>query len=116
MNLSGEAVQQMVGFYKLVPEQIRVVYDDISLSLGKARTRSKGSAGGHNGIRSIIKLLGTEEFARIKIGIDSGYQGDLSRFVLGRFSKNEQVLIEEVLEGMQEKILDNEIVSESFIF
>ena len=69
MNNSGEAVAAAAEFYKLKPEQVLVLYDDISLPPGKLRIRRKGSAGGHNGIKSIIALLGSDEFPRIKIGV-----------------------------------------------
>ncbi|MBM7866393.1 aminoacyl-tRNA hydrolase [Heliobacterium gestii] len=69
MNLSGQAVAAMAVFYKLPPEDILVIYDDMDLNLGKLRARAKGSSGGHNGMKSIIALLGTEEFPRLKMGI-----------------------------------------------
>ena len=69
MNLSGEAVGQAAKFYKLPPERVLVVSDDVSLPLGKLRIRTKGSAGGHNGLKSIISALGTDAFPRVKIGV-----------------------------------------------
>ena len=71
MNLSGEAVAQAVRFYKIAPEHVIVVSDEISLPIGKLRVRAKGSAGGHNGLKSIIAALGTEEFPRIRLGVGS---------------------------------------------
>lgn len=68
MNLSGEAVREAANFYKIPPEQILVIYDDVSLPVGKLRVRPSGSAGGHNGIKNIIAHLGTQNFPRIKIG------------------------------------------------
>ena len=69
MNLSGEAVQQAVRFYKIPPEHVLVVSDEVSLPIGKLRVRQKGSAGGHNGLKSIIACLGTEDFPRIRLGV-----------------------------------------------
>jgi PTH1 family peptidyl-tRNA hydrolase len=99
MNLSGEAVAQLLGFYKLTAEDLVVVCDDVSLPPGEVRVRRKGSAGGHNGLKNIISILGTDEFARVKIGIGEKPPGwDLSDYVLGAFKKEEMGLIEEGLE------------------
>ncbi len=97
MNLSGESIRGIVDYYKVDPEEgLLVIYDDISLSPGQIRIRSKGSAGGHNGVRNIIANLGTDVFARIKIGIgEKPKQYDLADYVLGRFSKGERQLMEE---------------------
>lgn len=87
MNLSGEAVQQAVSFYKIDPAcQLIVLYDDISLEPGMIRVRGKGSAGGHNGVKNIIQMLGTEQFLRVRIGTGEKPEGwDLADYVLGRF-------------------------------
>ena len=100
MNLSGESIGAILHFYKLEPEtNLIVIYDDISLSPGKLRIRKKGSAGGHNGIKSIISHAGTQEFLRIKIGVGEKPQGsDLADYVLGRFSKEDRELAEEAFE------------------
>ncbi len=100
MNLSGEAIQQFVRFYKINPEEeLLVIYDDISLDPGKLRLRKKGSAGGHNGIKSIIACLGTETFKRIKIGVgQKPANWDLIDFVLGHFSKEDRILVEDAFE------------------
>lgn len=96
MNLSGESVRELKDYYKCDNEDIIVIYDDISLDVGRLRLRKKGSAGGHNGIKSIISHLGTEEFPRIKIGIgEKPKKVDLADYVLGRFSKEEQPIIRE---------------------
>jgi PTH1 family peptidyl-tRNA hydrolase len=98
MNLSGESVRELVDFYKVSPEEIIVIYDDISLDVGQLRIRKKGSAGGHNGIKSIISHLGTEEFMRIKVGVgDKPKDWDLADYVLSRFQTEEQPLIKEAL-------------------
>lgn len=96
MNLSGESIRAIVDFYKVSPEDMIVIYDDISLEPGQLRIRLKGSAGGHNGIKNIIAHLGTQEFARIKIGVGDKPRGmDLASYVLSRFSKGEQERMDE---------------------
>lgn len=96
MNLSGESVRELLDYYKCDNEDVIVIYDDISLDVGKLRIRAKGSAGGHNGIKSIISHLGTQEFPRIKVGVgEKPARMDLADYVLGRFSKEEQPLIRE---------------------
>lgn len=98
MNLSGESVRELVQFYKAAPEELIVIYDDISLEPGQLRIRPKGSAGGHNGIKNIISHLGTEEFPRIKIGVGEKPAGwDLKDYVLGRFPADTEPLIREAL-------------------
>ena len=84
MNLSGEAVREAAQFYKIPPERILVIYDDVSLPVGKLRVRPSGSAGGHNGIKNIIAHLGTQDFPRVKIGSGApGEGGDMIDWVLG---------------------------------
>ena len=96
MNNSGEAVVEALNFYKLTTEQLLVMYDDISLDVGRLRIRKKGSDGGHNGIKSIIYLTGSDVFPRIKIGVgakpDPEY--DLAAWVLGMFPKEQGELLE----------------------
>lgn len=95
MNLSGESLRAAVDFYKLEPQDIIVIYDDISLPPGQLRIRLKGSAGGHNGIKNIIAHLGTQEFPRIKVGVgEKPPRMDLADYVLGRFSKEDQPLMD----------------------
>lgn len=90
MNLSGESVREIIDFYKCSADDIIVIYDDISLDVGKLRIRTKGSAGGHNGIKNIIAHLGTDVFTRIKVGVGEKPKGmDLADYVLGRFKKEE---------------------------
>jgi PTH1 family peptidyl-tRNA hydrolase len=88
MNLSGESVRSVMDFYKIDPEEdMLVIYDDISLAPGNIRIRKKGSAGGHNGIKSIIAHAGTQNFMRIKVGVGEKPSGwDLADYVLGHFS------------------------------
>ena len=97
MNLSGEAVGQAARFYKIPPERILVVSDDISLPVGSLRIRTKGSAGGHNGLKSIIAALGTDEFPRIRIGVGSPPHPDyeMMDWVLSAFRDEDAVLMAE---------------------
>lgn len=87
MNLSGEAVAQAVSFYKLAPDHVIVVSDEVSLPIGKLRIRTKGSAGGHNGLKNIIALLGTDQFPRIRIGVGAAPHPDydMADWVLSSF-------------------------------
>ena len=99
MNLSGESVREAADFYKIDPEHIIVIYDDISLEPGQLRIRRKGSAGGHNGIKNIIAHLGTQKFMRVKIGVGAKPKGwDLADHVLGRFSSGDRKLVDEAIE------------------
>lgn len=96
MNLSGESVRAAADFYKIEPSHIIVVYDDISLEPGQLRIRTKGSAGGHNGIKNIIAHLGTQEFPRVKVGVgNKPPRMDLADYVLSRFSREEQGTMKE---------------------
>lgn len=92
MNLSGDAVLQAVRYWKLKPEQVIVLFDDISLPPGRLRVRGEGSAGGHNGIKSVIARLGSQEFPRVKIGVGSKPHPDydLADWVLSTFSVQEE--------------------------
>lgn len=99
MNNSGIAVREAAAFYKIPAERILVIYDDIALPLGALRLRKGGSAGGHNGIKSIIAHLGTQDFPRIRIGVGGKPDGwDLADYVLGAFTKEEQPVILETLD------------------
>ena len=100
MNLSGESIRELTTFYKLSMDQVIVLYDDISLETGRLRLRGKGSAGGHNGIKSIISHLG-DDFPRVKIGVGAP-KGDLVAHVLGRFSKEEEELVKKSVEAAGE--------------
>lgn len=97
MNLSGESVRGLADFYKIdEAEELLVIYDDVSLDVGQLRIRKKGSAGGHNGIKNIITHLGSDVFARIKIGVGEKPKGyDLADYVLGHFSQAERIQMEE---------------------
>ncbi|MFU0828941.1 MAG: Peptidyl-tRNA hydrolase [Lachnoclostridium sp.] len=105
MNLSGESVRELVDFYKIEPDHLIIVYDDISLNVGQLRIRGKGSAGGHNGIKSIISHLGTQEFLRIRVGIGDKPEGwDLADYVLSRFMDEEQPIIREAIKRSSEAV------------
>ena len=94
MNLSGEAIRVCIDFYKIQPEDVFVIFDDISLEVGQIRMRQNGSAGGHNGIKSIIAHLGTQNFPRLKFGVGEKPKGmDLANYVLGKFSAEEKEII-----------------------
>lgn len=99
MNLSGEAIREYVNYYKMDPEtELIVIYDDIDLEPGQIRIRKKGSAGGHNGIKSIIAQIGTQNFYRIKVGVGAKPKGwDLADYVLGRFSSEERELVDKAI-------------------
>lgn len=96
MNLSGESIIRLVDYYKVDEEQeLIVIYDDISLDVGQLRIRSRGSAGGHNGIKNIIAHLGTQVFPRIKVGVGEKPGGyDLADYVLSHFTKAEKQVME----------------------
>lgn len=101
MNLSGEAVSEASAFYKIPPEKIIVIFDDISLPCGTLRIKRKGSAGGHNGIKSIILQLNSDNFPRIKLGIGDKPHPDyeLADYVLSDFSKEDAVSVKKAMEN-----------------
>ena len=104
MNLSGEAVRAVMDYYKISTNDILIVYDDLSLELGKIRFRQNGSDGGHNGIKSIIQHLGTKDVARLKIGIGPQQNLPSEVFVLQNFSKEELEKIKETIIKAKEGI------------
>ena len=99
MNLSGESIRSVIDYYKVDPEtELIVIYDDISLEVGQLRIRRKGSAGGHNGIKNIIAMTGTQNFMRIKVGVGEKPKGwDLADYVLGHFSTEDRAKVEEAI-------------------
>ena len=103
MNLSGDSVAEIVYFYKIDPEEeMIVIFDDISLAPGNIRVRKKGSAGGHNGIKSIIARTGTQNFMRIKVGVGEKPAGwDLADHVLGHFSREDRALVEDAIKDAE---------------
>ncbi len=94
MNLSGESVREVASYYKVPPENLLVIYDDIDIPLGSVRIRKKGSAGTHNGMRSVVSQLQSDQFPRIRIGMGSQGGTDLKDFVTGGFSKSEKDVLE----------------------
>lgn len=100
MNNSGEAVQEAMRFYKLTDEHLLVLFDDVSLDVGRLRIRRQGSDGGHNGIKSIIYLLGADDFPRIKIGVGKKPHPDydLAAWVLGKFQKADSELLDKLFD------------------
>lgn len=113
MNLRGEAVREAAAFYKIPPERILVLFDDISLDVGKLRIRRKGTDGGHNGIKNIIYHLASDKFPRIKIGVGKKPHPDydLADWVLSEFKKDEEAPLKSALENAcaaVELLLDGE--------
>lgn len=104
MNLSGEAVRAVMDYYKINVKDILIVYDDIALDLGRIRFRANGSDGGHNGIKSIIKQVGTKEFDRLKIGIGPQPNIPSENFVLQNFPKEQLEELKEILKRADEAI------------
>lgn len=104
MNLSGEAMRAVIDYYKIAVEDMIIVYDDLSLNLGKIRFRANGSDGGHNGIKSIIQHLGTKNFARLKIGIGPQPPIPSEAFVLQNFPKESLTELKDVLSLSEEAI------------
>lgn len=112
MNLSGEAVRAVMDYYKVDVKDILIVYDDIALDLGRIRFRANGSDGGHNGIKSIIKHVGTKEFDRLKIGIGPQPNIPSENYVLQNFPKDQLETLKDVLKKSDEAIkfyLENDI-------
>lgn len=114
MNLSGEAVREAAAFYKIPPERILVLFDDISLDVGKLRIRRKGTDGGHNGVKNIIYHLASDKFPRVKIGVGKKPHPDydLADWVLSEFKKDEEAPLKSALEhacAAVELLLDGEI-------
>jgi len=107
MNLSGDSVRKYIEFYKIEKEKIIIIYDDMDIEPGQIKIRKKGSAGGHNGIKSIIQNLGTEEFARIRIGIGRPkYENDKINYVLGKIPEEEKEKLEEGVEKAKQGIIE----------
>ena len=107
MNSSGESVSQFYNYYKVEPEKLIVLVDDIDIEFGRVRIRKQGSAGTHNGLKSLVNLLGTSDFPRIKIAVGKrpAYM-DLVNFVLGNFSKEEKKVIDEEIKLASQAVFD----------
>ncbi len=114
MNNSGEAVSQVMNFFKIDVDDLLVIYDDMDMPTGKLRLRQSGSAGGHNGVKSIIAHVGTQNFKRIRVGIDKHPQIPVVDYVLGRFTKEQQPLIEDGIQKAAQAVqmmLDKDFVA-----
>ena len=112
MNLSGTVVSKFANFYKIKSQDIMIIHDDLDLPLGRIRIKSKGSSGGHNGIKNIIECLNTEDFAKFKIGISKNSNIDTKDYVLGKFNKEELEKIKKIFDfssNVIEDFLDNDI-------
>lgn len=105
MNNSGQSVQQFMNFFKIKIDDILVIYDDLDMPVGKLRLRTSGSAGGHNGIKSIISHVGSQDFKRIRVGIDRHPYQKVVDYVLSKFSKEEIPLIEEGIDQAVDAVM-----------
>ena len=106
MNLSGEVVEKFVNFYKIDINDILIINDDLDLGVGRIRLRYKGSSGGHNGLKNIALHLNTEDFKRLKIGISNNKLIDTKDYVLGKFSKEEKEMINNLKDQINELLMD----------
>lgn len=106
MNLSGDSIVDFVRYYKINPEDVLVLHDDLDLDISKIRIRSKGSSGGHNGIKSVIARLQTENFKRIRIGISKDSNIPVIDYVLGKFSSEDMKLLESKFDVVNKVIED----------
>jgi peptidyl-tRNA hydrolase, PTH1 family len=106
MNLSGESVASILGFYKMETADLIVISDDIDMEFGKIRYRSNGSSGGQNGLKSIAEKLGTSEFSRIKIGIGRDDRYEMSDWVLSKFGSDELETLKEVYVCVQNRVIE----------
>ncbi|HEY3283233.1 MAG TPA: aminoacyl-tRNA hydrolase [Armatimonadota bacterium] len=97
MNLSGQAARGLLDYYRLSPRDLLVVTDDVNLPVGRLRLRADGSAGGHNGLKSLIQCLGTQEFPRLRIGVGAPVPGTMIHHVLGRFPKEEMPAVRDAV-------------------
>ncbi|MFW6363715.1 MAG: aminoacyl-tRNA hydrolase [Spirochaeta sp.] len=105
MNKAGESIRPFCDFFSLQPEQLLLVHDDLELPFGTVAHRRGGGLGGHNGLRSAEKHLGSRDFARLRIGIGRPARGDVSSWVLGRFSEQEEAELEDIIEEAVQTIL-----------
>lgn len=97
MNLSGQSVSKIMRFHRWETSELLIIYDDVSIPMGSLKFREKGSAGGHNGIKSLIQHLGTDKFARLKLGIGAPRPGEMTGHVLGKFAPDERQTLENML-------------------
>lgn len=107
MNLSGTSVREIVNFYKVKIEDILIIYDDMDIKQGMIKIRKKGSAGGHNGVKSVITNLGTEEIARIRVGIGKAQEKeDKIKYVIGHVSKEDRKVLQEGVIKAKEAVIE----------
>ncbi len=107
MNLSGNCIAPLANFYKIPAEQVIVVSDDINLAVGRMRIRKGGSAGGHNGLKSIIQCLGTDQFSRVRVGVGQKPEYmDLADYVLAKFDRNDAAVMAATYDAVADAILD----------
>ena len=105
MNLSGESVREIVGFYNLESQNIIVIYDDIDIEKGHIKIRKKGGAGSHNGMKSVVQELGTTDFARIRVGIGQPeFKSDMINYVIGKVPKEEQEILHQGVKKAAEAV------------
>lgn len=105
MNLSGESVKEILDWYKISNDNIIVIYDDIDISFGKLRIRPSGSAGSHNGVKSVVSMLNGTDFKRVRVGIGKPPQNwDLVNYVLGKFTKEEETELEKVINKARDAV------------
>ena len=105
MNLSGTGIAPLMRYFRCKPEDLTVVVDDADLPLGRLRIRAKGGAGGHNGLASIIENLGTQEFARVRVGVGRETPGGLIKHVLNKFASDHKEMVEGAVETATEAVL-----------
>lgn len=107
MNLSGDSIIEIMNFYKISKEDIIVIYDDIDIEQGTIRVRRNGSAGSHNGMKSVVRNLSTEEFARVRVGIGKEDNNiDIINYVLGAISKEDKELLDNGIERAKNAVID----------
>lgn len=106
MNLSGEAVYELVKKYKIEKDKCLIIYDDADLPLGELRLRQKGSGGTHNGMKHIVAKMGTEEIFRMRIGIGKAREGDLASFVLSKLRQEDKTMLENAFERGAQAVVD----------
>ena len=119
MNLSGDCVQKVLHFYKMDPSNLIVIYDDVDLPVGSLRIRGNGSAGTHNGMRSVVNAIGTDQFPRIRIGVGRGEHDDLKDHVLGKPGQEESAVLETAFRNAAEAaimILDGKLDGAQALF
>lgn len=105
MNASGESIKEVYDFYNIKPEELIVIYDDIDIARGKIKLRKKGGPGSHNGMKSVVKELGTTDFIRIRVGIDQPeFKSDMINYVIGKVPEEEQKVLQEGIKKAAEAV------------